>query len=150
MALVRGRHRGDLTPWSAFTELQNEMARMMENRGFEWDQIGRAWSPAMDLQETENEYILQADLPGIRREDIELTAIDNTISIRGRREIEEREDAKNIHRVERMYGEFQRTFELPGGFDAANVAATLRDGVLRVRLPKREESKPKRIELSVD
>ena len=150
MALVRGRNTGDMTPWSALADLQNEMARMMETHGFDWDRVGRAWSPPMDLQETESEYILQADVPGIRREDIELTAIDNTIQIRGKREHEEREEDKNMHRVERLYGEFRRQFELPGGFDAANVEATLRDGVLRVRLPKREESKPKHIELSVD
>jgi HSP20 family protein len=86
----------------------------------------------------------------MKREDIELTAIDNTIKIRGKREHEEREEGKNVHRMERMYGEFQRTFELPGGFDANKVEATLRDGVLRVRLPKREESKPRQIKLDVD
>jgi HSP20 family protein len=150
MALVRWRNTGDLTPWSAFADLQSEMARMMDDFGVDWDRLGRTWSPPMDLQETENGYILQADVPGMKREDIELTAIDNTIKIRGKREREEREEGKNVHRMERIYGEFQRTFELPGGFDASNVEATLRDGVLRVRLPKREESKPKRIKLEVD
>ena len=104
----------------------------------------------MDLQETENEYVLQADVPGMKREDVEITALDNTVKIRGKREYERRDEEKNVHRMERHYGEFQRTFELPGGFDANKVEATLRDGVLRVRLPKREESKPKRISLDVE
>lgn len=150
MALVRWRNTGDLTPWSAFADIQNEMARMMEDYGFDWDRLGRTWNPPVDLQETENEYILQADVPGLKREDIELTAIDNTLTIHGKREQETREEGKNLHRMERLYGEFHRTFELPGGFDASKVEATLRDGVLRVRLPKREESKPKRIKLEVD
>lgn len=150
MALVRGRNVGDLTPWSAVADLQREMSRMMDDFGFDWDRLGGTWSPPMDLQETENDYILQADVPGMKREDIELTAIENTITIRGKREHEERQEGKNVHRMERMYGEFQRTFELPGGFDANKVEATLRDGVLRVRLPKREESKPKQIKLEVD
>jgi HSP20 family protein len=104
----------------------------------------------MDLQEQENEYVLEADLPGVKSEDLQITAVDNTVQIRGKRAYEHREDDTNVHRMERHYGEFQRTFELPGGFDANRVEATMRDGVLRVTLPKREESKPKRIELKVD
>jgi HSP20 family protein len=137
-------------PWSAFTDLQQEMTRIMEATGFDWDRLGRTWHPPMDLQETEHEYVLQADLPGVKKEDIALTAVDNTVKVSGKREHEKREKDKSIHRLERLYGEFQRTFELPGGFDANHVEATLRDGVLRVRLPKREEAKPKRIELKVD
>ncbi|HOD48816.1 MAG TPA: Hsp20/alpha crystallin family protein [Candidatus Hydrogenedentes bacterium] len=150
MALVRWRHSGDVAPWSALADLQNELARMFGDHGFEWDRPSQTWNPPMDLQETENEYVLQADVPGMKREDVEITALDNTVKIRGKREYERRDEEKNVHRMERHYGEFQRTFELPGGFDANKVEATLRDGVLRVRLPKREESKPKRISLDVE
>ena len=150
MALVRWRHTGDLMPWSALSDLQNEFTRMMDESGLDWDRLGRTWHPAMDLQETEHEYVLRADLPGIKKEDVELTAVDNTIKLSGKREYEKRAEDKSVHRMERLYGEFQRTFELPGGFDAGKVEATLRDGVLTVRLPKREEAKPKRIELKVD
>ena len=84
-----------------------------------------------------------------REFDLHIETLDNTITIRGKREYKRNETDRNVHRMENRYGEFQRTFEVPGGFDNDNVKAELRDGVLRVTLPKRESAKPQRIELSV-
>ncbi len=148
MALVRWRNSGDLMPWSAFSDLQSEMNKLMEGFPCDWNALGRGWRPAMDLVETEDAYVLEADVPGVRSEDLHIETIDNAVTVRGKREYHLKETDRNVHRLENRYGEFQRTFEVPGGFDGDKVKAELRDGVLRVTLPKRESAKPKRIELS--
>ncbi len=149
MALVRWKNSGDLMPWSAFSDLQGELNRLMEDFTYDWNALGRNWRPPMDLVETQDAYVLEADVPGVSSDDLHIETLDNTITIRGKREYKRNETDRNVHRMENRYGEFQRTFEVPGGFDNDNVKAELRDGVLRVTLPKRESAKPKRIELSV-
>ncbi len=150
MALVRWKNSGDLVPWDAISGLQNELERLMGDLAGDWNALGRTWRPAMDLVETDDAFVLEADLPGVSAEALHLETIDNTITIRGKREYSRKETDRNVHRMENRYGEFQRTFDVPGGFDGDKVKAELIDGVLRVTLPKRESAKPRRIELSVN
>lgn len=149
MALVRWRNRGDLAPWSALAELEREIGRVFRGFGGFPDLLERDWAPAVDLSETDNAYIFEADVPGMAKEDIELVIVDNVVTVKGERKNEHKVDEAGYHRFERNYGAFQRSFEVPGGFDNDKVEAKLEDGVLQVTLPKREEAKPKQIEVKV-
>ena len=108
------------------------------------------WLPATDVRETETEYVVEADVPGLKKEDLTLTVQEGILTIRGERKKEEEVKKDNYHRVERTHGKFERIIELPGNVDEAKVTATFKDGVLRVALPKHEEEKPKQIEVKVE
>ena len=150
MALVRFRNRGELAPWSALREMERELSRVFGDfYGDNADLLNSAWAPQVDLSETEDEYVLQADLPGLKRDDVELVCVDNVVNLKGERRHESKEEKGGYHRIERRYGGFQRSFEIPGGFDADKVTASFEDGVLTVHLPKREEQKPKQIKVDV-
>ena len=106
---------------------------------------GRAWAPAVDIFETaEREYVIKADLPEMRREDIGVTFENNVLTIDGER----KPDADvNFHRSERSYGRFTRSFTLPVTVDGNRISAAYKDGVLTVRVPQREEARPKQIQV---
>ena len=108
-----------------------------------------AWAPACDIFETADEIVVKAELPGVKKEDVKLTIENNVLSLRGETKFEAETKKENYHRVERSYGEFCRSFTLPSGIDTKNVNAEFKDGLLRVKLPKSEEAKPKAIEVSV-
>jgi len=150
MALVRWKDRGELSPWSALRDLEGQFNRLFGELNRDYDVFERGWAPAVDLQETEEAYTLEADLPGLKKEDIELSAVDNMITLKGERKHEEEMKENGYHRIERRYGTFQRAFEIPGGFDADKIQARFEDGVLHVTLPKREETKPRHIEVKVN
>ena len=150
MALVRWRDRGELSPWGPFRDLEGHFNRLFGELNRDYDLFDRGWSPAVDLKEEEQGYTLEADLPGLKKEDIDLTVVDNVITIKGERKQETETKEKGYHRVERRYGTFERSFEIPGGFEAAKIEAKFDNGVLRVTLPKREESKPKQVEVKVN
>lgn len=107
------------------------------------------WSPLVDISEDENEYLIKAELPEIKKEDVKLTVQDEVLSISGERKYEKEEKGKKYHRVERAYGSFVRSFTLPEDADGTKVAAEFKDGVLKVHLPKSEKAKPKSIEVKV-
>ena len=86
MALVRWKNSGDLMPWSAFSDLQGELNRLMEDFTYDWNALGRNWRPPMDLVETQDAYVLEADVPGVSSDDLHIETLDNTITIRGKRE----------------------------------------------------------------
>jgi HSP20 family protein len=148
MALVRWKNRGEMTPFSALRDLEGQFNRMFDEM-FEGNAGGRGWSPAIDLVETEDNYLIEADLPGMHKDDIELVVVDNLVTIKGERKYQSEARREGYHRFERQYGNFQRTFEIPGGFRGDAVDAKFENGVLRVTLPKREEMKPKQIEVKV-
>ena len=150
MALVRFRNRGELAPWSSLREMERELSRVFNDYyGENTDVFNSAWVPQVDLSESEEEYVLEADLPGLKREDVELVCVDNTVHIKGERKHEMEEEKGGYHRTERRYGAFQRSFDIPGGFAGDKVSASFQDGVLTVHLPKREECKPKQIRVDV-
>lgn len=107
------------------------------------------WSPACDIYENENEIVVKAELPEVKKEDVHVTIENNVLTIRGERKFSEETKQENYHRVERRYGEFMRSFTLPSFVEPAKVNADFKDGVLRVTIPKREEAKPKQVEVKV-
>ena len=107
------------------------------------------WSPLVDISEDEKEYLIKAELPEIKKEDIKVSVHDNVMTISGDRKYEKEEKGKKYHRVERAYGSFTRSFTLPEDADASKVAAECKDGILRVRLPKSEKAKAKSVEIKV-
>ncbi len=107
------------------------------------------WSPLVDITEDEKEYVIKAELPEVKKEDVKLTIEDNVLSISGERKYEKEEKGKKYHRVERAYGSFMRSFTLPDDADGAKISAEYKDGVLKVHVPKSEKAKPKAIEVKV-
>ena len=107
------------------------------------------WKPSVDISETEDEFIVTADLPGINREDLNVTVADGRLTLRGERRQATQESEGSVHRVERVYGTFTRAFDLPTAVNAENITASYRDGVLSVSVPKAEEAKPKQIEVKI-
>ena len=107
------------------------------------------WSPLVDITEDEKEYVIKAELPEVKKEDIKLNVQDDVLTITGERKYEKEEKGKKYHRVERSYGSFLRSFTLPENADGTKVAAEYKDGLLMVRLPKSEKAKPKSIEVKV-
>ena len=110
-----------------------------------------AWSPAVDIYETDDhEVVLKAELPEMRREDINLTFENGVLTIKGERKVEQETNQERFHRVERRHGVFSRSFTLPNTVDASRISAAYKDGVLTIRLPQREEAKPKQIDVAVE
>jgi HSP20 family protein len=138
-------------PFRDLRSLQDEVNRLFSNnltRSFGDEGIARgAWNPSVDIFENKDQIVLEAELPGMNREDFELTIENNVITLRGERRFEKKDENDNYHRVERSYGSFTRSFTLPQTVTAESAAAEYRNGVLRVTLPKREEIKARRIEI---
>jgi len=109
----------------------------------------KAWTPPCDIYETDKELVLKFELPEVKKEDVKVTMENNVLMLKGERKFEEMTDRENYHRVERHYGEFMRTFNVPMFVDPAKINAEFKDGVLTVMLPKREEAKAKQIDVKV-
>jgi len=109
----------------------------------------RPWSPAVDIYETENELVLKADLPDVNQKDIDVRVENQTLTIAGSRNFEKSEDRKGFHRIERSYGNFVRSFAVPNSFDTDAIGANYQNGVLTVKLPKKEAAKPRQIKVEV-
>ena len=107
------------------------------------------WTPSVDIQETDTEYLVKAELPEIKREDVKVTVENGILTLQGERKHEKEEKNRKFHRVERSYGTFLRTFTVPTDADEAKVAADFKEGILRVHLPKTEKPRPKMIEVKV-
>jgi HSP20 family protein len=107
------------------------------------------WAPAADISETEKEYVVKAELPGVKREDVKVTLEDGVLTIQGERKHEKEEKNEKTHRIERFYGSFSRSFTLPDNTDANAVRAESKDGVLSVHVPKIRTEKAKPVEIKV-
>jgi len=107
------------------------------------------WTPSVDIQETDNEYIVKAELPEVKKEDVKVTVENGILALQGERKQEKEEKGKKFHRIERSYGSFLRTFTVPLDTDETKVAADFKDGILRVHLPKTEKPRPKAIDVRV-
>jgi HSP20 family protein len=105
------------------------------------------WVPAMDLTETAGEYVLRADLPGMRRDQVEIEVKDDVLTISGERRSEHENQGEGFHRIERSFGRFSRSLDLPKGVEAGAVKADFADGVLEVRIPKPEQALPTKVEI---
>jgi HSP20 family protein len=105
------------------------------------------WSPAVDIYETANDFVLMAEAPGLKSEEIDIQVIDRQLILRGERRWESEGHAEHFHRIESAYGKFERTFNLSEGIDVERISAELADGILRVVLPKRSSASGKQIEV---
>ena len=139
-------------PFKELKSLQDEMNRLFMTsvpRSFsQEDMASGGWSPSVDIYENEGEIVLEAELPGMKREDFEVTIENNVITLKGRREFEKKEEGDNYHRVERAYGTFTRSFSLPRTVSAESTSADFKNGILRVTLPKKEEAKARKIKVT--
>lgn len=139
-------------PFRDLRSLQDEVNRLFTanlGRAFGDENIARgAWNPSVDIYENKDQIVLEAELPGMNREDFDLSIENNVLTLRGERRFEKRDESDNFHRVERSYGSFTRSFTLPQTVTAEGANAEYKNGVLRVTLPKREEVKARRIEIS--
>jgi HSP20 family protein len=143
MALVRYQ------PNNPFDQFNNEI-----NRFFNTTQRQRAanqdrdWMPAVDILETEDRFVLSADIPGVERKDVEITLEDGVLTLKGERHAETEEKREGFHRRERVHGTFMRQFNLPDTVNAENISATVKEGVLQIEIPK--QAKPEARKISVN
>lgn len=140
--------------WDPFRDLVTMRERMnrwfedmASSRGEEKDLVSSSWAPAVDIFETEKELILSAEIPGIEEKDIELKIEDNTLVIKGDRKFEKETKEENYHRIERSYGSFFRSFSLPSYVDLEKIEAEHENGILKIRMPKKTERKPRTVKI---
>ncbi|HEX8091899.1 MAG TPA: Hsp20/alpha crystallin family protein [Blastocatellia bacterium] len=107
------------------------------------------WTPAVDIYEDESSFIIKLEMPEVNREDVKVNLHENTLSISGERRLENEDKREGYHRVERSYGQFYRSFTLPPNVNPEGINAQFKDGMLRLSIPKKEEAKPKQIEVNV-
>ncbi len=106
-----------------------------------------AWVPAVDVQETDKSFVFRAELPGLGKDDIEITLEENLLTLSGERELDEKNEGETYHRIERAYGKFSRSFSLPSQVDSSKVAASFKDGLLTIEVSKSEQAQPRKIEI---
>jgi len=139
-------------PFRELRSLQDEMTRLFTgvapaSAGSE-DMPYGAWSPRVDIFENKDNLVLEAELPGMSRDDFELSFENNALTLKGERKFEKKTDGENYHRLERSYGAFTRSFTLPQTVTAEGAKAEFNNGVLHVSLPKREDTKARKIEIT--
>jgi HSP20 family protein len=147
-----------LAMWNPFRELDEVQNRLGSFLGGRFPRFGDGngglqladWSPQVDITEDDKEYLIKADLPEMKKNEIKVNVENGVLTVSGERKTEKEEKNKKFHRIERSYGTFQRSFALPEDADGAKVAAEFKEGVLRVHLPKNPVAKPKAIEVKVD
>jgi HSP20 family protein len=145
MTLVR------FDPFRDLSQLQNRVNRLFTDSratGLEEDAF-QNWAPAVDIFERGDNLILSAELPGVRREELDLKVEGNVLTLRGERLRDKTVQEEQYHRVERSYGTFSRSFTLPSTVDSSRIEARFKDGILEVVLPKAEDAKPKKIDVQV-
>ena len=146
MAIVK------VDPFREFASMQDRMNRLFGNVYLRDEDTGfrGAWVPSVDIYETDkHDLVLRAELPGMSREDIEVTVENGTIILKGEKKFDAEVKEENYRRIERSYGTFHRSFSLPNTVDAAKVAAEYKNGVLTITLPFKEEAKPRSINVEV-
>ncbi len=144
MAIVRWNPLGSLAGMEI--DRLNRMFADFQNEAF-----NQAWVPAVDIYETDaHEVVIKAELPDVKKEDINVTFENDVLTLSGERKQEETTKREQYQRVERHFGSFSRSFTLPATVDASRIVASYKDGVLTIRLPRREEAKPKQISVNVE
>ena len=141
-----------LEPFRGLSNLQNQFNRIFNEsyRNQAEESALTTWAPAVDIYETPNELVVKADLPDVNEKDIDVRVENNLLTIRGERKFEKSVSEESYLRVERTYGAFSRSFSLPNTVNAEAIGAEYKNGVLTVNLPKREESKPRQVKVTVN
>ena len=142
-------------PWSMLNQLQQQFDRMLSDMpqgalssGDDSSVVTSRWVPAVDIKEETDRFLIQADLPGMNPEDIEITMENGVLTLRGERRWEQEHNRDDYRRVERVRGAFYRRFALPETANAENIQAECRNGVLQVSIPKQEKAQPRRIQVA--
>ena len=148
-----------LNTWNPLRELEDFQHRILSafsparttQDGGNQRMTNLEWVPLVDITEADDSYLILAEIPQVEKDDVKVTVENGTLNIRGERRLEKVDEAKTrYHRLERAYGAFARSFSLPPDADPSRVEAQFRDGVLRLRVPKSEEARPKQIEVQVN
>jgi HSP20 family protein len=144
-----------LIKWDALREIENLLDRY--NRPSQWlPQRGQEllstgeWCPTVDISETEQEFLIKAELPGLQKEDVKVNMKDNVLTIHGSRKQESEAKGHHYHRIERSYGNFLRSFTLPENIDTNKLKANFNDGILEIKIPKSETAINKSIEIAIN
>jgi HSP20 family protein len=149
MAIVRWEPTRELA--SMEIDRLNRMFSDFYGEAFSGEAFSRGWVPAVDIYENDqHEVVLKAELPDMKREDINLTFENGVLTLKGERKFEQEVKKENFQRIERRHGAFSRSFTLPNTVDASRISANYKEGVLTIRLPQREEAKPKQIAVNVE
>lgn len=144
MTLVRWR------PVTDITSIQNEIDRVFDSffrTGVPAGSQGYAWAPAVDVRENAEAFTLVAEVPGISKEDLQISFTDGVLTLRGEKKVEQEFSNENWHQVERAFGRFERHIRLTAPVDATKIKARVQDGVLTVNVPKAEDAKPREIKI---
>lgn len=144
-----------LVRWNPWQEIEDKIDRY--SRGVSHPQAGSQdviatgdWSPRVDIAETEESFVIKAEIPEVNKEDVKVTVDSGVLTIRGERKQEKEEKGKKFHRVERYYGSFTRSFTLPDNVDEAKIKASFKEGMLNLQIQKTENAKPKVIQVKVE
>jgi HSP20 family protein len=141
--------------WEPFRDMDDVFDRVFAETMRRWPRVAtenrasQDWAPAADVSETESEYLIKADLPAVRKEDVSITVQDGVLTLSGERRQEKRADSEKLHRIERLYGSFARRFALPEDADEQAISAESRDGVILIHIPKVKvvQPQPRQIEI---
>ncbi len=138
-------------PFNEFDQLAKSLALFDEpfSRIFGEGANAKPWTPPVDIHETDHELVLKADVPDVKPEDIEVNFENGTLTLKGKREFEKKEEGKGYHRIERNYGTFVRAFSLPETIDPEKLTAGYKDGVLTITIGKKEVAKPRTVKVNV-
>ena len=140
------------SPTSELRRMQREIDRLFEdafpNRAENGEGAAQVWSPRADISETEDAYVIHIDAPGLKKDEFNISWQDGTLAVSGDRKWEDKEERENYVRVERSFGHFFRSFTLPNTVKGEEITGSYNDGVLTIRVPKAEESKPRRIQIN--
>jgi HSP20 family protein len=146
-----------ITRWRPFRDvvsIQDEVNKLFDdffgNRPARIEWTEGVWNPSVDVTEDKDSLVVKAEMPGMSKDDVKVSVQDNVLTLKGEKKQEKEEKDKNYHRVERSYGSFCRSFQLPTSVKADKIKANYKDGVLSITLPKTEEVKPKEIPISID
>lgn len=146
MAITLWRTR---RPFEGLATLFEGLESWFDDDSFE-PAFERSWAPAVDIEEKEGKYMLRADLPGMKKEDIHVELENGYLTLRGERKAEHEEKKKNCYRVERTFGSFSRTFKIPEGVTEKDITAKYHDGVLELSIPTPQAEEPKAIDVKVE
>lgn len=146
-----------IVPWNPFREMEDLQSRLLNalnlnpvRRGEGQESITvTQWAPLVDITEDDANYIITAELPEVKKQDVKVTVENGVLTLTGERVLEKQENGLKYHRIERAYGSFARSFALPDDADATKVTAAFKDGVLKVQVAKAEAARPKQIEVKV-
>lgn len=152
MNLLPWRRGEQMDPFQHFQQEMNQLVKRFfgESEGVESRAGLLAWTPRVDVEEDDKQFVIKADLPGVDPKDVDVSIVENSLVLRGHKKEEREEKKKNYHRVERFEGQFYREIPLPRGIEAEKIQAKSANGVLTVTIPKKAEAQPKKITIQAE